>query len=137
MPKTLNELVFNYFQLKDYFNLMEITSVQKMNNEGNNANIWTDNQALFFSFNNQFVSFQFFFLWQRYGTMTRLCLGCIISEDFKRRLTNFNFSHTELVLILMIAGNIKKVNNLLGHVRWVWIYYWRTNWRFLHYWMVL
>lgn len=49
--------------------------------------------------------------------MTRLCLGCIISEDFKRRLTNFNFSHTELVLILMIAGNIKKVNNLLGHVR--------------------
>lgn len=61
--------------------------------------------------------FSFFFLWQRYGTMTRLCLGCIISEDFKRRLTNFNFSHTELVLILMIAGNIKKVNNLLGHVR--------------------
>ena len=64
-----------------------------------------------------FFHFSFFFLWQRYGTMTRLCLGCIISEHFKRHLTNFNFSHTELVLILMIAGNIKKVNNLLGHVR--------------------
>ena len=38
---------------------------------------------------------------------------------FQVCLTNFNFSHTELVLILMIAGNIKKVNNLLGHVRWV------------------
>ena len=49
--------------------------------------------------------------------MTRLFLGCTISEHFKRHLTNFNFSHTELVLILMIAGNIKKVNNLLGHVR--------------------